>query len=264
MPRWLFPLVVVGLLACRHAVGSTAMVAIPGEDVIPDVAVAGALQRDILNDPVLRSEAIRVSVANGQVRLAGSVGSLSSKRRAARLVAGHEGARALDNGIVVEAPARPDEVIGADVTDAIRRDPATRTADVKATASGATVTIAGSVDSSTQREDLSEVASRVPGVKDIVLEVSLPPAYRRDSEIAGDVRHRLDEDARLDARYVAIAANKRTVALSGIVPSLFQHDAAVADAWVPGVAGVDAYRLRVDRPGYERARAAADHRTPGR
>jgi osmotically-inducible protein OsmY len=149
----------------------------------------------------------------------------------------------------------PDARIENDVNDAIRRTPATRWGHVSATVGDGIVTIRGSANSSNQSEALVRVASSVPGVRRVILEVDLPPEYRRDAGLAADVRRRLDEDVRLVPTYVAVAVNRRQVRLSGVVGTLFQRDAAVADAWAPGVEDVDTYALRVGQLAAERAQS---------
>ncbi len=186
-----------------------------------------------------------MSVANGEVSLGGPVPTLAKKLRAGRVVSSFKGARTLENGIVVN-PARADADIAAAVTDAIESDPATRGLHLAATAIHGVVTIRGSAESPTQREVLSELASRVAGVQQVHLAVELSPATREESMISADVDNRLDEDSRLDGRRVVVAVHGRDVSLSGVVGSLLQHDAAVADAWVPGVASVTGSDLRVD------------------
>ena len=99
--------------------------------------------------------------------LDGTVPSLAEKWRAARLVGTFKGVTALTNGVVVRPPARPDEDVAKAVKEALELDPATRNATVDATSSAGTVTIRGSADVGPQRELLAEVASRVPGVREV-------------------------------------------------------------------------------------------------
>jgi len=99
-------------------------------------------------------------------------------------------------------------------------------------------------------------------VQGVDLAVELSPASRREAEISADVQDRLDDDSRLDAKRVVVAVHGRAVSLSGVVGSLLQHDAAVADAWLPGVASVTAYDLRVDWLASAAARAIDQQSQP--
>ena len=216
----------------------------PGAPAL-DSPLAAAIQRALLRDPVLRATSIRVSVMDGTVNLSGPVPNLAAKLRANQLVSSFKGASSIQNGLVVSA-SRADSDIAAAVNDAVRGDPATRDIRVEADARNGVVTIRGSAASPTQRELLSDLASRVAGVQRVDLEVDLSPASRQEAEISTDIHDRLDEDSRLDPRRVVIEVHGRAVSLSGVVGSLLQHDAAMADAWVPGVASVTGSDLRVD------------------
>ena len=160
---------------------------------IPDARIAKAIDESFARDPALASRGLHVSVSSGEVTLDGTVPSLAEKWRAARLVGTFKGVTALTNGVVVRPPARPDEDVAKAVKEALELDPATRNATVDATSSAGTVTIRGSATSDLQRELLAEVASRVPGVREVD---TLGVAVSRgvipdDAAVAGDVSERL-------------------------------------------------------------------------
>lgn len=233
----------------------------PARVPVSDARLAAAIQRAIQRDAVLGAQPVQVSVLNGKVSLAGSVPTLADRWRASRVAGTFKGATSVDNGIVVNAIARSDEEIGSSVDDAIRANRVTRSTQVHASSLGGAVTIRGSAESPSQREELSEVAARVPGVRRVALAINLPPESRGDAQVSADVRNRLEHDARLDGAPVAVAVSRGTATLSGVVGSLFQHDAAVADASVSGVTNVNAGALRVDWFANEQVRAA-EERTP--
>jgi hyperosmotically inducible protein len=213
---------------------------------IPDTKLASAIEESLARDPMLHSQRIRASVTNGELILDGTVRTLAAKWRAAKFAETFKGISSVTNRIVVAAPSRPDAEVINDVNDAIRSDPATRKVKVRVTQNGGTVTIRGSADSSTQRDLLSEDASRVPGVQEVNLAVALSHGSSRgDAELAADVRDRIDDDERLDGTHTYIAVHGGDVAVSGLVGSLAQRDAAAGDAWVEGVAGVDTRAVRV-------------------
>jgi osmotically-inducible protein OsmY len=221
-----------------------------------------AIEAAILRDPVLHSQSIQVSVVKGQVALEGSVPTLAAKRRAGQLAGSFKGASSLDDRILVSTPARPDADVAKDVTDAIKRDPATREANVQVTSSGGKVTLRGTVSSSTQRELLDERASRVLGVHEVTLEVVSVASPPGDAETSAAVTDRLRDDARLDGTQVAVVVHGRIASISGAVGSLAQRDAAMEDARVSGVGQVDADALRVDWRESDRARVAAQRPVP--
>jgi osmotically-inducible protein OsmY len=222
---------------------------------LPDTRLSNAIRQAIQRDPELGSQEIRASVANGDVTLGGTVPTLSAKNRAAQLVSRFKGVSALTNGLVVTAPARSDAEIKKAVSTAIQRDAATRTAKVQVTSEAGAVSLRGSADSPTQRDLLAEVASRVSGVGQVNLAVDLSQGSPRgDAEMAAEVRDRIHDDARLDGTRIAVEVKGQSVAVSGVVGSLAQRDAAVEDAWAARVANVDSQALRVDWRDNERGR----------
>jgi osmotically-inducible protein OsmY len=231
---------------------------------IADAKLASALEEAFALDPVLHAAALRASVANGAVTIAGSVPTLAAKWRAARLAATFKGATAVTNGIVVSSPARPDAELSKAVNEAIKLDPATRNAKVEVTASASTVTMRGAADSYMQRKLLTDLASRVRGVQDVntTAVILTRAADRSDAEVLADVEDRLREDAMLDGTQVTAAVHGRGAALSGVVGSLAQRDAAVADVETAGVTTVDTQALRVDWSENDRAMATAQQPPP--
>ena len=149
--------------------------------------------------------------------------------------------------VVVMAQLRPDSALAKELDDAIKRDRATCSALVRATAVASTVTLKGTADSDAQRQLLGEVAARVRGVRAVNLQVAVSRASpRMDAEIASDVTDNLADDARLDRTRVSVEVRAKHAVLSGVVGSLAQRNAAVQDAWSAGVAGVDARTLLID------------------
>jgi osmotically-inducible protein OsmY len=230
---------------------------------IPDTKLASAIEESLAREPMLHSQPIHASVTKGELMLDGTVRTLAAKWRAAKFAETFKGIALVTNRIVVESSSRPDAEITKDVNDAIQGDPAARKAKVRVTAIGGTVTIRGSADSSTQRDLLSEDASRVPGVHEVNLAVALSHGSSRDdAELAADIRDRLDDDARLDGTHLYVAVHGGDVTVSGLVGSLAQRDAAAGEAWVEGVSGVDVQAVRVDWRENERQRSATARSGP--
>ena len=235
----------------------------PGSAPISDASLASAITESVAGDPVLHSQHIQVSVVNGAVTLAGDVRSLAADWRVRRLIAEFKGASSLDDGLVVTAPSRPDAELAGEAGDAFKNDPATRTAKVQATASGAMLTLSGTADSYSQRDLLGEIAAHVPGVREVNLNVAVPRAtVRSDREIAATITDRLHEDALLDGTRVASSVQGGDAVLSGVVGNLGQREAAVHDAQFAGAAKVDTLALLIDWRASEEARTAAARPIP--
>jgi osmotically-inducible protein OsmY len=243
----------VALVACHHqpedddAAAGDAASALAAVAPITDAALATAIDEAIKRDPMMHSQTINASVAHGQIMLGGNVRTLWAKARAGQIASELKGGTSLENDIVVKTSPRSDAEISKALTDAIQRDPATRNAKLKITAASGVVTLHGSVDSSTQRELVADVASHVLGVKQLHVTVEIAHgAPRADSEIAADIVDRFHDDARLYGAHVAVDVNGRSVALSGVTGTLAQRDQASDDAWVSGVTNVDAHAVVVD------------------
>ncbi|MGA7121220.1 MAG: BON domain-containing protein, partial [Polyangiaceae bacterium] len=158
----------------------------------------------------------------------------------------------------MKTPARPDPEIAKEVDDPMKSDRATHSASVLASVSAAKVTLRGTADSYSQRELMAEIASRVPGVQAVSLEVTISRVSSREAaEIATEVTDAFRKDGRLGGTQVAVDVHAKDAVLSGVVGSLAQRDAAVEDAWNAAVANVDASALRVDWRESEQAWSAA-------
>jgi osmotically-inducible protein OsmY len=230
---------------------------------IPDARLESAIEESIARDPALHSQRLHVAVTNGAVTLTGAVRTLARKWRAAQLADGFKGVASVTNGIIVSSGVHPDAAIAAEVNGALKSDPATRSANVQAIVSAATVTLHGTADSPAQRDLLADAASRVAGVQDVTVSVTITKVSARgDAEIATDATDELREDAWLDGTHIAVAVHGKQAALTGEVGSLAQRDAAIEDVFKAGVASVDAHALHVDWR--ENARTPAGAERPPR
>lgn len=233
----------------------------PIADDMLESAIEGALARD----PLVRTQTVRVAVASGAVTLSGTVSTLAAKWRAAQVADDFKGATSLTNGIHVIAspPMRSDGEIVDELKDALKSDPATRTARVVVTLNRGTISLRGTADSNAQRGLLGYAASRIRGVQEIDLAVTLSQASSHtDKELAADVTDRLHDDARLDGTQLSVAVQMRDTVLSGVVGSLVQRDAAVEDAWAAGAGTVDVRAVRVDWRENAPGRAMAERLQP--
>jgi osmotically-inducible protein OsmY len=216
---------------------------------ISDDMLKSAIDAALARDPVLRSLPIHAIVASGAVTLAGTVPTLAAKWRAAQLAGDLKGASSLVNGIHVNVPvlARSDAEIADELEEAIKEDPATHSAKGEVTVHQGTVSVRGTADSYSQRDLLGYAASRVRGVQEVNLAVTISKiSAHTDAELAADVTDRFHDDARLDGSHLAVAVHGRDTVISGIVGSISQQDAAVEDAWLAGAGAVDLRGVHID------------------
>ena len=106
---------------------------------IPDAQILSGITEALARDPVLRSQPVHVSVAEGAVTLTGTVRTLAARWRATRLVADFKGVVGVTDAILVKTSARSDAEIAKDVSASIGSNPATRRAHVQVGVSVGTV-----------------------------------------------------------------------------------------------------------------------------
>jgi osmotically-inducible protein OsmY len=216
---------------------------------ISDDMLKNAVEASFSRDPALRPQLLHVTAASGVVTLGGTVPTLAAKWRAVQLAGDFKGATSVTNGIRVSAPVPPlpDAEIVEELKNAIKSDPATRSASVEVTANQGTVSIRGTADSYAQRDLLGYAASGVRGVQEVNLAVTLSKTSAHgDAELTADVSDRLHDDARLDGSHLAVAVHGRDTVISGIVGTLVQQNAALEDAWLAGAGTVNARGVQVD------------------
>jgi hyperosmotically inducible protein len=228
------------------------------DEVITDGALSARIESTLAADPSLfghERDSVRVFVAAGQVTLRGNVRSLVAKRRALRIVRGFRGVTSLVDEIAVHPATRADALLTRDINAALQLDPATRAAarTVTATVTNGFATLRGTVPSSRARQLLEERAARVPGVRDVTLELLSAQASRPPMDVATEANGRLRDDGRMTGAHVDVTADGRTVRLSGAVGSLEQKVEAVSDARVAGVDQVDASAVKVSADESDRA-----------
>jgi osmotically-inducible protein OsmY len=126
---------------------------------------------------------VRVDVKGGVVYLTGTVNTLNEKRIADSLVRDIEGVKAVENDLVI-VPSRlelDDLSIKESIEQALGNYPEetpTRIG-VREVCDGI-VYLAGKADSEQEVCEVMEIASRVPGVKEVVVEIDVAPGVPMD------------------------------------------------------------------------------------
>lgn len=192
-------------------------------------------------DARIDSTNLHVEVANGVVRLGGSVPSFAMKNLARLVVERIKGVRDVEDRVVVE-PLLPrlDADITADVVTGLMRDSLVDAPQVEVTTREGVVILRGVVDSYTERKAAEDVVRGVRGVVGIVNELRVVRTeWRADDEIFADVRRSLEQNLRLDPSSITVEVNEGVVRLVGTVPVPAQRW--LADElvrWTPGVVDV--------------------------
>lgn len=213
-------------------------------------AVKIALDEDLtIADPF----AIHVAASAGDVTLRGTVPTYDQKLRAAVDARDVVGVAWVRNRLVVRAGWESDSEIRKEVLARLDEDYLLNDRGLEARVHDGIVTLSGSTRSYRGRDHAIDVASRVPGVVEVVDHVSVEGAPRvGDEELAAEVRDRLSHDA--ETRWVAdridVEVNDGVVELTGDVSSWGERrEAGRLAALTDGVRGVD-NRLSVQGVAY--------------
>jgi osmotically-inducible protein OsmY len=190
-------------------------------------------------DPKVDSEAIAVSVSEGNITLRGTVGSLREKREAQKAARRVFGVTSVDNQLQVRLLGdRSDAELRGDVLQALMLDSLVPTT-VDAKVTDGFVTLTGTANWQYQRDEAEYVTSNIVGALDVFDEIDL----ERPTPKAGDVQHSIKKafkrNAALDAEDLSVSTDNGTVTIKGTVSSWAQHDEAIDAAWAaPGVTSV--------------------------
>jgi osmotically-inducible protein OsmY len=215
---------------------------------VTDQDITNAAEADFWADTSVPSNRIDVTTSDGIVTLSGEVGNILAKDRAAAIVAGLNGVRAVVNRIKVKpTPQRSDADLARAVKDALLADPAADSYEVGVSAADGAVTLTGTVDSYAEKQICETVAKGVKGVVDVKNNIDINyKTTRPDLEIKTEIAERLENDIRVDDYLIDVEVNKGNVTLTGTVGSLQEKQLATTDAWVAGVNSVDNTGLDIE------------------
>ena len=220
-----------------------------GRSPLRDDEIVNALEEELLVDPAVLSHDIDIEVVNGIVTLTGTVSNLLAKERSARIAEAVRGARSVVNRIAVEPKIRRDDrELERDVEAALFDDPATDAYELSVSAEDGRVTLAGTVESWSEKELAASVAKGVFGVVGVVNEIVVDyRTVRPDSEIEAEIERSLQRHALIDDGLIAVDVENAKVTLDGVVGSAAEKRLATWEAWTAGVDSVDATGLEVER-----------------
>jgi osmotically-inducible protein OsmY len=138
---------------------------------------------------------------------------------------------------------KSDAQINQDVFDELVWDPAIQVADINIATSDGRVTLTGRVQNYGTKEEATEAAYRVSGVRYVDNELEVKPSeadIRSDSEIADSIRNALLLDTRVPYQRINVEVTKGHVTLTGSVEYAYQRQAAVDDVLkIAGIRSVD-------------------------
>jgi osmotically-inducible protein OsmY len=214
---------------------------------ITDHGITSAVERGLIFEKGVFPSNVDVSTSEGIVTLSGAVSNLLAKERAVKIAESIRGVRGAIDRITVTPVARPDADVRKDILAALRQDPATASYKVEVSVKSATARLSGTVGSYTEEQLAARIAKSVKGIKEIHNDLRINyVAKRTDSQIAADVKARLQWDIWINGDQIASAVKDAKVTLTGTVGSALSRSRAFDDAWVNGVMSVDDSSIKVE------------------
>jgi hyperosmotically inducible protein len=140
---------------------------------IDDSTITAKVKTELVRDPATSAHRIDVETFRGDVQLNGFVPSEEMKSEATRVARNVKGVKHVENNLRVGEGTRTagevvdDTVITAKVKTALAADSTVAAHEVNVQTRDGVVQLAGFVDNSAQKQQASEVARRVAGVKQV-------------------------------------------------------------------------------------------------
>lgn len=214
---------------------------------ISDEQITEAIQRKLRGAQGTDAENINVETEQGYVTLSGTVANIGVKDRTEAIAETIEGVIAVANEVEVQAAELEDPIITAQVLEALVRNPATERLEISVETNDGTVRLIGESDSWQEKQLATQVAKTVEGVQNvnnqIIVELDEP---RSEAEIREEVQQALLWNSIVSQDNIDVAVSDNTVNLSGVVGSAYEKRIAIEEAYVLGVAEVDASSLEVE------------------
>jgi osmotically-inducible protein OsmY len=192
---------------------------------------------------------VGVEVDRGVVTLTGTVTSWA--KRGAAEEAAHRVIGVLDvaNDIVVKLPggySQSDTEIAQAVRRALEWDVFVPEEKISSTVSDGWVTLEGTVERWSQREDAARAVRNLMGVRGVVNKIAVTPAKPVTEDVRKAIEQVLERRAEREAKRIRVDIRDGTVTLTGPVHSWAERKSMLAAArFTPGVRAVEDH-LRVE------------------
>jgi osmotically-inducible protein OsmY len=215
-----------------------------------DAQIQQQVLKELVWDPRVEETEVGVSVQHGVVTLSGTVTSWA-KRMAAQEAA-HRVAGVLDvaNDVIVKVPGgfgRSDTEIAHAVRNALEWDVFVPDKDIQSTASNGWVTLTGTVETVSEREDAARAVRNLTGVSGVENQITVRQPRVAPERIRAAIEEALERRAEREARRIDVTVSPDgEVTLAGRVHSWAEREAVVASArYLRGVHTVRDH-LRID------------------
>jgi osmotically-inducible protein OsmY len=185
---------------------------------------------------------VGVEVDNGVVTLTGTVTSWAKRMAAQEAARRVIGVLDVANDIKVKVPGgllRSDTEIAQAVRRSLEWDVFVPEEKITSTISDGWVTLEGTVDLWSQRDDAERAVRNLMGVKGVVNKITVTPAKPVTADVRRAIEQTLERRAEREAKRIHVEVREGTVTLTGSVHSWAERDSVVAAArFTPGVRAV--------------------------
>ncbi|MFO8184807.1 MAG: BON domain-containing protein [Candidatus Aegiribacteria sp.] len=234
---------------------------------LPDSEIEDAVFASYLYDPRVNALLIDIKAEDGMVTLEGTVQDLRTRRTAALNARNVTGVREVENLIRVRPEIRPDREIRDDLAYALAQDPYVEKFQIDITVEDGLVYLDGSVDTHYEKARADDIASRQPGVTEVVNrltadapDVIVQQPYARDwylydfswydpstvnaepdltdTQIEQRIEERLFWSPFIDGGDISVEVNGGVATLTGTVDTWSQREEVVQNALRGGASAV--------------------------
>lgn len=194
----------------------------------PDQELEQRVQRALLLDNRVSSQAIDVAAVKGTVTLRGEVATYRRKRLAAEVAASFDGVRGVENLLEV-MPAEPiaDEQAAEKIRWALEVHADVTKESIGVSVKNGAVTLSGNVGSEWERRLAEDIALSVRGVRKVLNTLLVDSLEQRDdAHISREIQTALNLTRGLADADIRVAVANGTAVLSGRVGQLWQKEMA--------------------------------------
>jgi osmotically-inducible protein OsmY len=186
---------------------------------------------------------VGVQVASGVVTLNGTVPSWAKRLAAQEAARRVIGVLDVANDIIVKVPgglARTDTEIAQAVRQALQWDVFVPDDKITCTVTDGWVTLEGTVERTSERNDAERAVRNLTGVKVVVNRITVKPAKPVAEDVRRAVEQALERRAEREARQIRVDVKDGIVTLTGAVHSWAERKSVVAAArFTPGVLAIE-------------------------